>query len=117
VSAPPRILYCHCAYARVVPTEVKGEVLARLVASDVEFEAVADLCEMSARRDPRLAELANGGTLRIAACFPRAVRGLFMATGHPLPDDAEVHNMRTQTAGDVADSLLCAPDLPGKGSP
>ena len=47
-----------------------------LAASDVEFEAVPDLCEMSARRDPRLAELASAGSLRIAACFPRAVRGL-----------------------------------------
>ena len=54
-----RILYCHCAYARVVPPEVKAEVLAKLAASDVEFDAVPDLCELSARRDPALKKLAS----------------------------------------------------------
>ena len=54
-TEPLRILYCHCAFARVVPAEVRNDVLARLAASAVEFEAVPDLCEMSARRDPRLA--------------------------------------------------------------
>jgi hypothetical protein len=64
------ILYCHCAFARVVPVDVKSAVLARLAESELEFDAVPDLCEMSARRDPRLAELASGNPLRIAACFP-----------------------------------------------
>ena len=54
---------------------VKSGVLTRLAASALEFEAVPDLCEMSARRDPRLAELASADGLRIAACFPRAVHG------------------------------------------
>src|ERR1044071_4890697 len=53
-----RILYCHCAYATVVPKEVKEEVLARLSASGVAFDAGADLCVMSARNDPAMKELA-----------------------------------------------------------
>jgi hypothetical protein len=105
-TTPLRILYCHCAFARVVPADVKCGVLARLAASSVEFEAVPDLCEMSARRDPRLAELAAPGSLRIAACFPRAVRGLFEAAGSPLPQSAEILNMRTDPADKVADELL-----------
>jgi hypothetical protein len=52
MSEPPRILYCHCAYAQVVPKEVKEAVLRRLSESGVAFEAVADLCELSARQDP-----------------------------------------------------------------
>ena len=52
-AAPAPILYCHCAYAKIVPAATKQEVLERLVRSGVPFEAVPDLCEMSARKDPR----------------------------------------------------------------
>ena len=67
-----KVLYCHCAYARVVPDAVKQEVLLQLASSDLEFEAVPDLCEMSARKDPRLPEFAVANT-QIIACYPRAV--------------------------------------------
>jgi hypothetical protein len=51
MSTPARrILYCHCAFAKVVPTEVKSAVLEGLSRANVEFEAVPDLCEMAARR-------------------------------------------------------------------
>jgi hypothetical protein len=105
-TAPTRILYCHCAFARIVPADVKSAVLTKLAASNLEFEAVPDLCEMSARRDPRMAELASPGALRIAACFPRAVRGLFEAAGSPLPESAQILNMRTDPADRVAEALL-----------
>jgi len=104
-ATPFRILYCHCAFARVVPADVKTGVLDRLAASGCEFEAVPDLCEMAARRDPRLAELASA-PLRLAACYPRAVRGLFEAVGSPLPETAQILNMRTDPAENVAASLL-----------
>ncbi len=100
------ILYCHCAFARVVLADVKAEVLRQLSASNAEFEAAPDLCEMSARRDPRLAVLACSPELRIAACFPRAVQGLFEAAGAPLPASTRILNMRTQSATEVADALL-----------
>ena len=76
-----RILYCHCAYARVVPVETKAGVLQGLANAGIEFDAVPDLCEMAARRDPRLGELASGAPMRIAACYPRAVRWLFASAG------------------------------------
>jgi hypothetical protein len=112
MSAPaaPRILYCHCSYAQVVPKEVKEEVLRKLCASGVAFDAVADLCDMSARKDPALVKLVESGALRIAACYPRAVRWLFHAAGTPLPKDGvEVLNMREQPAEAVAGALLAAP--------
>ncbi len=105
-TTPFRILYCHCAFARVVPADVKNGVLARLASSSVEFEAVPDLCEMSARRDPRLAELASVDSLRVAACFPRAVRGLFEAAGSPLSESVQILNMRVDPAEKVASELL-----------
>ena len=81
----PRILYCHCQYAQVVPPEVKEAVLRKLSDSGVAFDAVADLCEMSARQDPSLKRLTAAGPVKIAACFPRAVKWLFAAANAPLP--------------------------------
>ncbi len=104
-----RILYCHCAYSRVVPPEVKNEVLVKLSGSGQPFDAVPDLCEMSARRDPMLGELAAGGKLLIAACYPRAVRWLFSAAGAPLSEgSAKILNMRELSADSTVQGLLGA---------
>ena len=115
-----RILYCHCNYAQVVPPEVKEAVLQKLCDSQVVFDAVADLCEMSARRDPHLQQLAETGAIKIVACYPRAVKWLFTAAQAPLPQDgAEVLNMRAQTAAQIVESLLrteLKPNLPGAGA-
>jgi hypothetical protein len=111
-----RILYCHCQYAQVVPPEVKAAVLRKLCESGVAFDAVADLCELSARQDPALQRLAQGGAVKIAACFPRAVKWLFHAAQADLPlDGAEVLNMRVQSVEEVAAALLngeVKPNLP-----
>lgn len=102
-----RILYCHCAYAQIVPEEVREEVLNRLHASGVSFDAVPDLCALAATRDDRLQQMAAGGALKIVACFPRAVRGLFAAAGAPLPaEGVEILNMRTLPANAVVAGLL-----------
>lgn len=102
----PQILYCHCAYAKVVPPDVKRQVLQQLTDSGRSFDAVADLCEMSAKRDPALPQLAAQPGLKIAACYPRAVKWLFSSAGVQLPPDAAVLNMRTQTADEIAAALL-----------
>jgi hypothetical protein len=117
----PRILYCHCQYAQVVPREVKDAVLRRLCESGRPFDAVPDLCEMAARRDPLLKDLAADGAIKIAACFPRAVKGLFHQSGADLSHDrTEVLNMRTQSAEEIANGVLSPelhPNLPaGKGT-
>src|ERR1041384_6068883 len=116
MTTSPRILFCNCTYAQVVPPEVKAGVLKKLCDSGVAFDAVADLCEMSARRDPRLKQLADGGAVKIAACYPRAVKWLFAAAKAPLPLDAtEVLNMRVASAEDVTSALFnpeLSPNLP-----
>ncbi len=122
MDATPRLLYCHCQFAQVLPKETKEAVLQALCEAGVEFEAVADLCELSARRDPLLKELAEGGPLKIAACFPRAVKWLFAATGSPLQaDHTQVCNLRVETAAAAVQQLLhgeLLPNLPaGKGAP
>ena len=92
-----------------MPKEVKEAVLRKLCESGVSFEAVADLCEMSARQDPALKRLAEGGHIKIAACYPRAVKWLFHTANAALPvDNTEVLNMRVQSAEDVASALFAA---------
>lgn len=108
-AQPAKILYCRCAYAKVIAPEVKDEVLQRLTRSGATFEAVPDLCEMSARRDPALKRLAAEDEIKIAACYPRAVKWLFSAAQAPLPKDAvEILNMRVDSAGTVVERLLQA---------
>lgn len=122
INQAPRILYCHCAYAKVVPPEVKTAVLSGLSEANVEFDSVPDLCEMAARGDTRLRELAAGEPLRIAACYPRAVRWLFASAGAELSEHtARVWNMRVETAAVVVDGLLDASintgEPAGEGAP
>lgn len=108
MSVPLRILYCNCTYANVVPKAVKEEVLRRLSESGLPFDAVPDLCELTAKKDPSLKELAAGdGPVKIAACYPRAVKWMFSGAGTPLPaQGVEVLNMRTDTAEQVVSALL-----------
>jgi hypothetical protein len=102
-----RILYCHCAFAKVVPADVKLAVLNGLSEADVEFDAVPDLCEMAAHQQDELQALAAGAPLRIAACYPRAVKWLFASANAPLADDAvRIWNMRTEQPAAVIEGLL-----------
>jgi hypothetical protein len=111
MNSGPRILFCHCTYAQVVPADVKQQVLRDLTASGESFDAVADLCEMAARRDPWLEHVACGGPTKIVACYPRAVKWLFASADAPLPEQGiEILNMRTESADAIA-AALAAPDL------
>ena len=117
-----RILFCHCNYAQVVPPEVKEGVLQKLCDSGRAFEAVSDLCEMSARRDPALKRLADGDRpVKVAACYPRAVKWLFSAANAPLQaSQTEVVNMRELSSENSAENLLndeVDNNLPADGKP
>ncbi len=102
-----RILYCHCAFARVVDEDVKAEVLEGLAQAEVAFDAVPDLCELAARRDPSLARLAATDQVELVACYPRAVRWLFHAAEAPLPEEGvTIHNMRQETPGQILEKVL-----------
>lgn len=102
MEPPAPILYCRCAYANVVPRDVKDQVLQELNQGDRAFDAVADLCEMSAKRDPALGQLAKQPNLKIVACYPRAVKWLFAAARSPLPREGiEILNMRTSSARQI----------------
>ncbi len=92
-----------------MPAATKDAVLAQLCDSGVSFESVPDLCEMSARRDPALAEMLSGeAPVKIVACYPRAVKWLFHQAGAPFPpgDQVEVLNMRDHTPEEIGARLL-----------
>ena len=102
-----RVLYCHCANAKVIPMATKTAVLEGLNEARVEFDAVSDLCEMAARGDTRLRELASAEALTVAACYPRAVKWLFASAGAPLPESTtKVWNMRVETPEAVVEGVL-----------
>lgn len=99
---PGSILYCDCANTRIIPEEKKECVRELLSRSGRPVVKVSDLCGLAAKRDPRLAQLAQSGRLTVVACYPRAVRWLFHQAGVPLePERVRFLNMRVQTAADM----------------
>ena len=107
----PKLLYCRCAFAQVVPNDTKNEVLERLCDSGTSFESVSDLCEMSARNDPRLEQLMEGEEpVKIVACHRRAVKWLFHSGGQTWTEAdeerIEVLNMREESADEICDKIL-----------
>ncbi|MCH2330675.1 MAG: hypothetical protein MK312_03965 [Roseibacillus sp.] len=117
----PRILYCHCQYAQVIPSETKTAVLEGLWQSSKAFDAVADRCDMAARQDPALQSLSHEGPVKIAACFPRAIKWLFAGAKAPLDrDNTELLNMRETSAEMVLQRLEkedMQPNLPEDNRP
>ena len=102
-----RVLYCHCANAKIIPAATKAAVLEGLNGAHVEFEAVPDLCEMAARGDARLRDFASAPELTVAACYPRAVKWLFASAGASLPEaTTKVWNMRVEAPEAVIEGVL-----------
>jgi NAD-dependent dihydropyrimidine dehydrogenase PreA subunit len=103
----PRILFCNCAYSDVVPGNVRAEVLDGLSNSGVRFDPVSDLCGLAAEGAESLRALTGASDLRIAACYPRAVRWIFHSARADLPTQGvKILNMRTLTGEQVLASLL-----------
>jgi len=103
----PRILFCNCAYADLIGDDVRTEVLEGLSNSGVGFQAVSDLCGQAAERAASLRAFAEASDLRIAACYPRAVRWIFHLGGVDLPArGVKILNMRTLSSEKVLAGLL-----------
>lgn len=110
------VLYCHCALADVVPDETRQAALEALLAGGADFEAVADLCGLAARKDELLARIAASGRVTIAACHSRAVEWLFAYAGSPLPAQGVTFvNLRTQSPEEVSRALGAGREPAGEG--
>jgi NAD-dependent dihydropyrimidine dehydrogenase PreA subunit len=107
MSKKAKVIFCNCGYSNIIDSNLKIQVLNALEASAVDFEAVQDLCEMAAGKNPKLKSWAQAESINIVACYSRAVKWLFNAAGAPLdPDKTKFHNMRTCTAEEIILSLL-----------
>ncbi|HEY5911585.1 MAG TPA: ferredoxin family protein [Verrucomicrobiae bacterium] len=111
-------IVCRCESAGLVSPDLLHSASSALEAQGYVVHAVHDLCELASRRDPMLARLAQTGSLKILACYPRAVRWLFAAAGAPLQPDVEMTNLRTETSEIAVSAVLDGgpPPTPGGGS-
>jgi len=106
-ASKEKIVFCHCAYTRILPEATKQAVLDNLKRSGVAFEEVEDLCRMAARKDPDLNEVVEADKVHIAACFPRAVKWLFHAAGTSLDEgNVQIHNMREDDAETISQRMV-----------
>lgn len=84
MSTVPPVILCRCRHAGAIPPETVASVEQGLRDAGAAFQAVDDLCLLSAEGDGRLAQWAESGA-RVVACAPRAVRSLLSAAGAELP--------------------------------
>ena len=78
------ILFCNCGYSDIIDPTIGAEILNKLATTKLNFEAVQDLCELAAKKDPKLKCWAQADSLAIVACYPRTVKWLFNAADAPL---------------------------------
>jgi len=113
----PTVLYCNCSFKELITKDRRREARHAVERSAADVVAVADLCQLAARRDPLLAQLAATPNLTICACYPRAIRWLFHAAGTPLPADVAFVNLRSDTDIDLSTLLPCADEATSEPAP
>jgi len=101
------ILFCNCGHSDIIDHAVKAEILNKLATTKLDFEAVQDLCELAAKKDPKLKRWAQADSLTIVACYQRTVKWLFNSAGAALETEkTKFLNMRTNTAEQILSSLF-----------
>ena len=101
------VIVCECSHSDIIPQDVKRDVSAKLQEAGIAVDTVPDLCGLAARRDPMLEQVARADSIRIVACFPRAVKCLFDAAGAPLPaEGVSILNMRAQSAEGIVQMIV-----------
>jgi NAD-dependent dihydropyrimidine dehydrogenase PreA subunit len=91
MSANKSILICQCFARGLLSKSADAD---GVVASG-RAAVVPDLCKAAAEKDPVLGEIAAAEKPLIYACHPRAVRALFAFAGTPLPENAQLINLRS----------------------
>ena len=118
MTPPPRILYCNCTYAQVVPKDVKQAVLKKLCESGVAFDAKGGTLVMTSIEPNRFLW---EDALSSSVLFLDARTGKKLHAKHssyyPILTSGrnKVLNMRVQNADDVCAALFkpeLKPNLP-----
>ena len=109
-----KIVFCNCGYSDVIDRAIRAEILNKLAITKINVEVVQDLCELTAKKDPKLKCWVQADSLTIVACYPRTVKWLFNSADAALdPEKTQFLNMRTSTAQQILSSLL-GKNTPGK---
>jgi NAD-dependent dihydropyrimidine dehydrogenase PreA subunit len=85
MSANKTILICQCAERGLLDLALIDQSAGLIV---------ADLCRAAQEKDPVLKTVVDAERPVIYACHPRAVKSLFAFAGCPLPERAEMLNLR-----------------------
>lgn len=105
------IIYCRCSNANIIPPSVKDDVLRFLSDSGVAFEAVSDICAVSAKNPEFLKQLTSHDRVVVVACYPRAVKWLFSNAGCEIKNqNFEVLNMRVESSDKIQDDIKSRTD-------
>ncbi|MFC1738419.1 hypothetical protein ACFL1G_05125 [Planctomycetota bacterium] len=101
------ILFCNCGYSDIIDKGTKSQILNSLASAEVQFEVVQDLCELAAKKDPKLKCWAQADSLIIIACYRRTAKWLFSLADAELDTEkTKFLNMRTSTAEEILSSLF-----------
>jgi len=101
------ILFCNCGYSEIIDHSIRAEILDKLADTGCNFEVVQDLCELAAKKDPKLKYWAQADSLAIVACYPRTVKWLFSSANAAMDlEKTQFLNMRTSTAEQIISSLF-----------
>jgi Pyruvate/2-oxoacid:ferredoxin oxidoreductase delta subunit len=109
MSKSTQIIFCSCAYSKVIPEQVREQVLSALKDWEAAIEIVDDLCGLAVRNRQTLRQWSRTENLLIVACYERAVKCLFERAGAALASESRFFNMRTQKAEDIIQSLTALP--------
>jgi len=107
MSQETLVLFCSCSYYQLVSQRDKQIILESIKACGLNHEAVGDLCGLAAKHDPVLKTWAQHDSLKIVACYPRAIKCLFERADAPLDiQKVEFFNMRSDEPRAIIQALL-----------
>lgn len=104
----PNVIFCQCVYSEGLFSDVKQAVLEGLNQAGVVFEAVPDLCKLSANKALCLKNWTKHNKLTVIGCFPRTIKWLFHAGDAAFSPDFELTclNMHTQSPEAIVQAVL-----------
>ncbi|MEI7733438.1 MAG: ferredoxin family protein [Verrucomicrobiota bacterium] len=101
------LVLCRCASSENALADKRQQILEALLAAKAKVHVVDDLCELSARKDARLAAWMAGDEVKIVACYPRTVKALLKSAGCALNGEAiAVLNPRADSAESIVQQIL-----------
>lgn len=113
-----KLLVCRCAKGGDGLADTRQHILEALTSTHLPVEAIDDLCELAARKDPQLLKTAAEHGLQVVACYPRAVKAMLEAAGCKFEgQELTVYNPRTDSEETIVAKLLAEPAATDSAQP